>query len=99
VKDLFYSPNEQLLFWVAGYTADGSTDNVLQMIKSLKKYAGLFAKEIGVKIDQVETYYVLKSRRYKYMRIFYAKVEPEKVGADVFTFLNSDWTMLKWLTD
>ncbi len=99
VKDLFYSPNEQLLFWVAGYTADGNTDNVLQIIQSLKENAELFAQTACVNIEQVNTYYITTSRRYKYMRVFYAKVEPEKISAKAFCFSNSDWTMAKWLHD
>jgi hypothetical protein len=71
----------------------------LQKIKALKDNAETFASAAGIKLAEVQTYYISKSRRYKYMRVFYAKVEPEKVGADVFTFSNSDWTMFKWLTD
>lgn len=66
---------DDLVFWIAGYTVDGNTENVLQMIESLQANAQKFAEAVRCDKDKVCTLHVNKSRRYKYMRVFYAKYE------------------------
>ena len=56
-KDLFYSPSEGILFWVAGYTKDGNTSSVIEIIESLKYNALIFAEHVGINIDEVKTFF------------------------------------------
>lgn len=94
MKDLFYSPTEKLLFWVAGYT--DNTENVNKLVKMLDTLAMKFANKVLVKKSDVRTTFVTHSRRYKQMRVFYVKTDhaPKKafsIGSD------KGWTMNKWL--
>lgn len=93
-KDLFYSPTEGILFWVAGYTRDGNTENVQEIINSLKENSQIFADYAGIPFEKVFTFYNTRPPRYQYMRIFYAYT-PKVEGAFK---LGEDWTMYKWLT-
>lgn len=99
MKDLFYFPQESLLCWVAGYTRDGNASKVFEMIADLKENAETFAKAAKIKFEDVRTEYIYQSRRYKNMRIFYAKIESENVPKEAYSVGNSDWTMGKWLAD
>lgn len=92
-ENLFYSTQEGILFWVAGYTRDGNTENVQEIIASLKENAQTFADHAGVPFEKVLTFYNTRPPRYQYMRIFYAYCE-NKGGFE----LGKDWTMYKWLT-
>lgn len=100
MENLFYSKKEKILFWIAGYTADGSTGRVLEKIRHLKDYAEQFAATSPeVRIDAVNTDYIQKSSRYKYMRVFWAD-GIESPPADAFIIGDgSDWTMNSWLSD
>lgn len=93
-KNLFYSPAEKLLFWVAGY--DGSSENVNDLIKMLGDKALLFANACFVHRRAVQTTFVTSSMRYKDMRVFYVKCDyPPK---EAFSLgIAGDWTMDKWL--
>ena len=90
-----------MLVWVAGYVRDLNTDNLAEKIASLKEHGEAFAKiGGGIPIETIKTFEVTKSRRYKYMRVFYAEVEADKVPADSFLFSDeSAWDMWKWIQD
>lgn len=94
MKELFYSKSEGILFWVAGYTRDGNTNNVSQMVQSLQENAQKFANKANIKLEKVQTIYNTCPPRYQYMRIFYAHCEPIE---DAY-ILGEDWTMIEWLT-
>lgn len=94
-ENLFYSTQEGILFWVAGYTRDGSTDKVVEIIESLNSNAQTFADHAGVPLDEVFTFYNERPPRYQYMRIFYTYVPKNLEGAYK---IGKDWTMYKWLT-
>ena len=94
MKDLFYSPDEGILFWVAGHTKDGNTNSVVEMVESLKENATFFAETANVPIKSVFTLYNTRPPRYQNMRIFYAWCSPVK---DAFV-LSSGWTMDRWIT-
>lgn len=94
MKDLFYSQREGILFWVAGYTRDNNTEQVIEMIKSLEENATKFAEMANIPIEKVSTFLNSKPPRYQYMRIFYAWCPDVK---DSFK-LSEDWTMNKWIT-
>lgn len=94
-NDLFYSSSEGILFWIAGYTKDGNTYSVKEIIESFKYNALKFAQHAGVDFDEVKTFYNNKPRRYQYMRIFYTDVPKNIEGA--FT-LGKQWTMREWIT-
>jgi hypothetical protein len=98
MHDLFYSETEKLAFWVAGYLDhDGEVSTVLNAIKEGEaKFKQLANLEDSV--GPISTSYIAGSRRYKYMRVFYASVPYQPEGAFLITGEN-DWTMWKWLTD
>ena len=100
MKDLLYFESEKIICWVAGYTADGSTPLALQKAKALQELAHKFANRVGVHPDLVRTEFITKSRRYKYMRVFFAELEKDKaMAADAFMVDNPYWNMFKWLED
>lgn len=92
---LFYFPDEKMLCEVAGYTADESTDNVLEKMAALEAEARKFSDATGVSIGGVRTEFITKSPRYKYMRAFYATVLEEHISDD--TMVVGNYTMSEWL--
>lgn len=93
VRDLFYSKDEKILFWVIGYC--GSSSKVKDTIKEYKKDYKRFKKLGGG--NDVKTIEVLTSRRYKHMRVFYCEgiENPPRNAFEISN--NNDWTMWKWL--
>jgi hypothetical protein len=94
MRDLFYSSDEGILFWVAGYTKDGNTNSVVEIVESLNENATNFAEIANIPINSVFTLFNTKPPRYQYMRIFYAWCPPVE---DAFV-LSEGWTMSKWIT-
>lgn len=73
--NLFYSTTDKILYWVAGYTADGNTSSVEKMTDSLKENAIKFANVAGCNYQDVQTYYNDRPSQYQYMRVFYVKTD------------------------
>lgn len=94
MKDLFYSLDEGILFWIAGYTKDGNTNSVVEMVESLEENATKFAKVANIPIEKVFTLYNTKPPHYQNMRIFYALCP---LVEDAFV-LSTGWTMNNWIT-
>ena len=105
MKDLYYSQNEKILFWVAGYSQIDITLKVNDIIDSYKesvsKFLSLFPVEMRpVSADlNVKTAYIENGLRYKKMRVFYLEnITPSQVPEEAFEITNkNDWTMWKWL--
>ena len=93
--NLFYSSKEDILFWVAGYTRDGNTENVAEILKSLEENATKFAEQADIPFDKVLTFYNTQPPRYQYMRIFYTYTPKNIEGAFK---LGENWTMYNWIT-
>ena len=94
MKNLHYTPKDKMLFWVAGYTADGNTGSVTQKVKSLLDNAQIFADKVRCKIEDVQTLYNSFPPRYQYMRVFYVESNGHP---DAFVW-DGEWTMGKVLT-
>ncbi len=94
-NNLHYTPNDKMLFWVAGYTADGNTDSVTEIVRSLTGNAQAFAAFVGCEPDQVKTFYNTQPPRYQYMRVFY--IQTETPHPDAFVW-NGEWTINKVIT-
>jgi len=105
MKDLFYSENEKILFWVAGYTPMDNTQKIDEIIDSLRKKWNEFVFDVAclpaTRTADVKTDLINKSRRYKHMRVFWCEnVEPEDVPENAFSITGENgWTMWKWLND
>lgn len=103
--NLFYSENEKILFWVAGYTLIDNTQLVDQIIDDLRKRWNDFVYDVAklppARTKEVKTDYITESRRYKFMRVFWCEnVEPEDVPENAFNITGENgWTMWKWLKD
>ncbi len=91
-RDLFYSVNEQTLFWVAGYT--DNSNNVKELTSVFLDRALALANLIKADVKNINFSYIYTSRRYKSMRVFYIKTDviPEKAFK-----IDGDWNMWKWL--
>lgn len=91
--DLFYTSKDKCLFWVAGYTEDGNTDLLTKKIPLLLKNAEKFRKVAGCELDEVGTFYVDDSSKFKFMRVFYVEtdVPPSMAARD------DNYTMKKFL--
>lgn len=98
MDNTFYSELDGFLFWVAGYTADTNTANVVKQAESLLKEAQFFADFAGVQLETVRTFCVEKSQRYKHMRVFYVDMSPERAPESSFKLgVENGWTMWKWI--
>lgn len=73
--NLLYTKKDKRLFWIAGYTKDGNTYNVIKQTTHLMEYALEFATEVGCSIDEVKTYFVAESESHRNMRVFFIKTE------------------------
>lgn len=93
--NFFYTPNDKMLFWVAGYTADGNTSSVVEMSRSLLENAQKFADKVGCKLEDVRTLFNSRPPRYQYMRVFYIKSETGHPDAYVWS---ESWEMNAVLT-
>jgi len=94
-ENLFYSPSEQLLFYVAGYTENNyEVEKIKEMLDECVKEFELSIPK-GV-TNPIKTDVITISRRYKYMRYFWVKVEEKFVSKEAFV-IGNDWTMSKWL--
>lgn len=93
LKNLFYSKKEAILFHVAGYTDNSeSVSDIVEMLMFHSKALSVLDK--NYQLEDVKTFYVTKSSRYKNMRVFYLKTSIVPKG----TFeLDGDWTMMKWI--
>jgi len=89
--DLFYSVNEQLLFWIPNYYTHGTgkLDNLIKNLNEGKKVIQKFIPKAEVSCDEITT-----SSRYKYMWYFSAKCEKPPKEAFI---LDGAWTMYKWI--
>jgi hypothetical protein len=103
MKNLFYSPSENILFWIAGYVAQ--PDNVHQFIIEITDPANEFADYAQVPFKSIKSMYITESRKYKYMRVYWVEDQTIKVedvdkfihnGKEVFN-IGTGWTMRKWL--
>lgn len=84
MRDLFYSKEENVLFWIAGYCKDLNTDSVSEKIASLKSDASTLADVAKVDIGSVMTYEIAKSSRYRNMRCFYLNNFTGSVPEDAY---------------
>ena len=99
MKDVFYSKSDDRLFLVAGYTADDNTSSVQEKVNSLLENSRTFCEWAGCFPSQVKTTFVEKSRRYKYMRVFFID-KPKKIPKDAFEIRNEpNWGMFEFLQD
>ncbi len=98
MKDLFYSVSEGLLFYVAGY-ADST--NVMTQISMLQNNYN-HMKRISGGETQISSEEILKSSRYKSMRVFWCKTTVIPQDAFVIGDKPNDpnnWTMWKWINN
>ncbi len=96
MKELFYSPSDKKLFYIAGYTDNSYC--VKTIIASLSSQTKYFLKFVGFPDNTiVRTDYITKSSRYKSMRYFWINdVDSEEIPEEAFV-LNEDWDMYKWI--
>jgi len=74
MKNIYYSPTENFLFWIAGYTEDDNTCYVTKKVAHLMNDAIKFANHVGVLSTEVMTMFVEKSSRFERMRVFYIEI-------------------------
>lgn len=99
LKDnLYYSPEENLLFWIAGYTDNyHEVDEIKTMLDDcVKEFKTVI--QPGVEAP-IKTDFITDSRRYKYMRYFYVKIQDENLVPKEAFMLGNNWTMYSWLHD
>lgn len=97
MEHLFYSHDEKITFWVAGYT-----DNSLQVddiIEMLIKFKAEFIELCGEEPKEIRSEVITTSRRYKLMRVFWAKMDTVPDGAFVIGEGENKWTMHQWITN
>ena len=93
MNNLFYSPTENIIFQIVGYSAVDSTSAVHEIIERLKKEADEFSAIAGVEYKDVRSDYIKVSQRYKNMRVYYshAKVVPDSAFS-----ISERWNFSKW---
>jgi len=96
MKNLFYSEKENLVFWISGYDISSVTNN--EIIQYLKEKGIEAGKLFNCNSEIIKTEVINKSRRYKFMRVFYATIN--KCPQNAFEISDKNgWTMDKWLSD
>jgi len=90
-EGMFYFVEEQLFVLIAGYVDNSS--NVDKIVSTLTEYKEYVQKL--VKTDEVKTWFISNSSRYKNMRVFVCKTED--IPKNTYVIKDSDWTMNKWL--
>ncbi|MES9968990.1 MAG: hypothetical protein ABW092_03090 [Candidatus Thiodiazotropha sp.] len=75
MDNLYYSPSEKTIFWIAGYI-DFSVRN--RNIQNVRKYAERFQRKFGVKLVKTR---IIKSAGHKGKRLYYTSVDSQPVGA------------------
>lgn len=104
MKNLFYSPAEKILFWIAGYVAQ--PDNVYQFINEITDSANEFGDYAQVPFKSINSIHITESQRYKFMRVYWVEDQTINVGNEVDTFIHNGkevfnigtgWTMQKWI--
>jgi len=86
MNNLFYAPSEKRLFYITGYLNNS--------LSAINAQAAMFAKAVNCSVDQVNTFEVQHSQRYKYMQVFYVdNVET----TDKAYSLNDNWGMYSWI--
>lgn len=97
MDNLFYSEIDKVLFWVAGYR--DNSDSIKEIVAMLNEHAEILSKETGVEKDNIKTFFVERSRRYKNMRVFYVE-DVETAPEKAYTISSKNgWTMMKWIQD
>jgi hypothetical protein len=98
IDNLYYSTEEKILFWVAGYTDNyHEVDEIKQMLdECVKEFETVIPR--GVKFP-IKTDYITESRRYKNMRYFYVSISDENFVPRRAFELDKSWTMYSWLHD
>lgn len=91
MENLFHSKDDGLVFWVSGY--DCSSQKVDDIAKYLKEKGDKFIKETGVSPEDVKTFIVTVSRRYKRMRVFFAEGNCDSA----YQIEGTGWDMWSWL--
>jgi len=95
---LLYFQKEKILAWVAGYTADGNTENVAQIIRALGDNANEFANVAKCNYEDVCTMFVTGSKRFDRHRVFYTRCDIDHAmllpGVDVW---DCKWTLSEYL--
>lgn len=92
IEGKFYSEKEKLFFIITGYV--DNSDAVVDQIVMLSKYGNYMFESTGN--INIKTQRILKSNRYKHMRVFYVKVPAKPYIDDVFS-IGEDWTMMQWI--
>lgn len=79
MNDFYYSQKDGLAFWVSGYAKDSGS--VQEIINWHLKNCNKFAAMAGVPPESVQTSYIVNSPRFKYMQVYYARVDQCPEGA------------------
>ena len=101
MRDVFYSADENILFYIAGYDrANGG--NVQEAIKYLSENVKKLADKYKIDETQVNSFEITQSMRYKYMRVFWVKTElneniTDKNGVFFIGTNEHKWTMMEWI--
>lgn len=95
-KDLFYSPDEKIAFLITGYDEPA---NVQALLSTLENGVKRFDRAVGIVTD-LKTRVILKSSRYKYMRVYWHdNIDEAPEGAFVVGGGEHKWTMDQWLSN
>lgn len=85
MNNLFYSEKDKRLFWISGYQDDSFV--------SLQSKVKDFMEFTGCELKDVNTFKVIKSRRYLHMQIFYLNNTVFKEGC----YNLQDLDMFEWI--
>ena len=95
MKDIYYTPGDNLIFWVSGYDVMNTNDRVLEGTKELLKKARQFAKAVDCKLEDVKSFHNKFKGQFEYHRIFYIK-KTHGINLPKGTFIYTGTTR-KWV--
>lgn len=73
MTDLFYTPGDEMIFWVSGYDIMSNEPNLIEATSALIKDGKRFADVVGCDIKEVRTFHNSYPPRFQYMRVYYVK--------------------------
>lgn len=100
METAFYSEKDDIYFYIAGYHGCDNTMLAIEIANKLIGEINKLTKLLGVKDSDIKTDRITKSRRYKYMRVFYiqnAKANVLESELNTAFCIGGGWSMQSWI--
>lgn len=91
MENLFYSPAEEVLFYIAD---TDKAENILAFIKNLKNHGKKFSETAGVNLNEVGSFFIKNSNKFRGMRVFHAHSKNIPAKAKI---IDKELSLISWI--